>query len=98
MAVTKDHVFETAAWQDSSNVYQIYFVSHANNSPVGPQAEQWRLRTSCFFYYSVFCLHHVKGLLVPVKGLKQSSKFPKCCYFGKRLFQELNCNLLTNQH
>lgn len=63
-----------------------------------PRQHDGKLRTSCFFYYSVLCLQNVKDLLVPVKGLKQSSEFPRCCYFGKHLFQGLNCNLWTNQH
>lgn len=65
VGLIKEHVSS----RGFSNIYRMYLVSPANNSPIGPQIECKRLRHSCSGCYFAALLHNeeLKGSSVLVK-------------------------------
>lgn len=77
------------AWQGFSNIYKMYLVSPANNSPIGPQIERKRLRHSCFGCYFAALPHNAERLLSSCKRVRDREtdcRGSRGCYFRKHCF------------
>lgn len=81
----KEHVSS----QGFSNIYRMYLVSPANNSPIGPQIECERLRHSCSGCYFTALLHNAERLLSSCKRVRDREtdcRGSRSCYFRKHCF------------
>lgn len=85
VGLTKEHVSS----QGFSNIYRMYLVSPANNSPIGPQIECERLRHSCSGCYFTALLHNAERLLSSCKRVRDREtdcRGSRSCYFRKHCF------------
>lgn len=82
-------IIEHVSSQGFSNIYRMYLVAPANNSPIGPQIECERLRHSCSGCYFAALLHNAERLLSSCKRVRDREtdcRGSRSCYFRKHCF------------